>query len=76
MAKQHTMNVSLTPVLARQVQARVQSGKYATASEVVREGLRLLAERDKDRAAALRDLRKSLRKAERQIDETGGISSR
>ena len=37
-----TLNVSLTPELERFVTARVASGRYQTASEVVRAGLRLL----------------------------------
>jgi len=40
------MNVSLTPELERFVQGKVQSGLYNNASEVVREGLRLLKETD------------------------------
>jgi len=40
------MNVSLTPELERLVNRKVKSGMYQTASEVVREGLRLLKERD------------------------------
>jgi antitoxin ParD1/3/4 len=40
------MNVSLTPQLEQLVSDRVKSGMYQTASEVVREGLRLLQERD------------------------------
>lgn len=39
------MNVSLTPKLKRFVQSRVKSGEYSTSSEVVREALRLLQER-------------------------------
>ncbi|HYL73607.1 MAG TPA: type II toxin-antitoxin system ParD family antitoxin [Bryobacteraceae bacterium] len=41
------MNVSLTRELERLVNDKVKSGMYQTASEVVREGLRLLKERDK-----------------------------
>ena len=37
-----SLNVSLTPELERFVSARVASGRYQTASEVVRAGLRLL----------------------------------
>jgi len=48
------MNVSLTPELEKLVQEKVASGLYQTASEVVREGLRLLKERD-DRQTALRE---------------------
>ncbi len=40
------MNVSLTPELERLVNDKVESGLYQTASEVVREALRLLKERD------------------------------
>ncbi|MCU0613100.1 MAG: type II toxin-antitoxin system ParD family antitoxin [Candidatus Eisenbacteria bacterium] len=41
------MNVSLTPKLERFVQEKVASGLYASASEVVREALRVLEERDR-----------------------------
>jgi antitoxin ParD1/3/4 len=40
------MNVSLTPELEQYVNKRVQSGLYHSASEVIREGLRLLKEKD------------------------------
>jgi antitoxin ParD1/3/4 len=40
------MNVSLTPEFERLVNEKVESGLYQTASEVVREALRLLKERD------------------------------
>ena len=40
------MNVSLTPELERLVNEKVESGLYQTASEVVREALRLLKDRD------------------------------
>ena len=43
------MNVSLTPELERLVNEKVESGLYQTASEVVREALRLLKERDHTR---------------------------
>lgn len=49
------MNVSLTPELERLVQDKVASGLYQTASEVIREGLRLLKERDDRQRAALRE---------------------
>jgi antitoxin ParD1/3/4 len=47
------MNVSLTPELEKFVSAKVQSGRYNSASEVVREALRLLEEHDAERAAQL-----------------------
>ncbi len=45
-----TMNVSITPQLAAFVHERVATGRYRSASEVVRAALRLLedAERDRD----------------------------
>ena len=53
-----TLNVSLSPHLAKFVRSRVESGRYATASEVVREALRWFAERarDADDAPTLLDL--------------------
>jgi antitoxin ParD1/3/4 len=47
------MNVSLTAELDRYVHSKVQSGRYNSASEVLREALRLLQERDEFRAAQL-----------------------
>ena len=43
------MNVSLTPELDRFVAGKVESGRYNSASEVVREALRLLEEHDRAR---------------------------
>ena len=43
------MNVSLTPELEKFVGGKVESGLYNNASEVVREGLRLLKEHDEIR---------------------------
>jgi antitoxin ParD1/3/4 len=40
------MNVALSPDLAALIDKKVKSGCYASASEVVREALRLLEERD------------------------------
>ena len=37
-----SLNVSLTPELEEYISSKVQSGSYTSASEVVREGLRLL----------------------------------
>lgn len=41
-----TKNISLTPELDRFIDDRVESGLYESASEVVREGLRLLRHRE------------------------------
>ena len=50
------MNISLTPELEQLVTDKVGSGMYQTASEVVREGLRLLKERDLQMEALRRDV--------------------
>ncbi len=47
------MNVSLTRELEEFVNSKVQTGRYNSASEVVREALRLLEERDRAYAARL-----------------------
>lgn len=51
------MNVSLTPELEQVVNEKVSSGQYQTANEVVREGLRLLVERDQRAESLRRDVR-------------------
>lgn len=47
------MNVSLTPELEKFVAGKVESGRYTSASEVVREALRLLEQHDRARGAEL-----------------------
>jgi antitoxin ParD1/3/4 len=47
------VNVSLTPESEQFVSAKVQSGRYNSASEVVREALRLLQDHDEAHAAQL-----------------------
>lgn len=42
------------------VKAQVQQGRYASASEVIREGLRVLEEREQFRAMKLEALRKAI----------------
>lgn len=51
------MNVSLTPRLEQFVDKKVREGTYQTASEVVRDALRLLVERDQRGALELQRLR-------------------
>jgi antitoxin ParD1/3/4 len=58
------MNVSLTPELERLVNDKVTTGMYQTASEVIREGLRLLKQRD-DFEALRRDVRAGFEAIER-----------
>ena len=58
------MNVSLTPELEQLVVEKVKSGMYQTSSEVIREGLRLLKERDE----RLKSLRSDIRAGLEAID--------
>ena len=59
------MNVSLTPELEQLVNEKVNSGMYQTASEVIREGLRLLKERDSRLAQLRADIRAGFESVER-----------
>jgi len=70
-----TMNVSLPQGLADFVEKEVQSGAYSTASEVVRDGLRLLSE---ERAAYEEKLAILRREIQVGIDdlEAGRISTK
>lgn len=80
MARRTSINVSLTPQLERFVARKVAAGRYGTASEVVREGLRLLEERDRERDARLDEIRRKIsvgleqlqRGEARPADEVGG----
>jgi antitoxin ParD1/3/4 len=68
------MNVSLTPELEQFVSQKVESGMYQTASEVIRDGLRLLREKDELRQRKLDDLRKDLAVGLEQADQ-GKVSA-
>jgi antitoxin ParD1/3/4 len=56
------VNVSLTPELEQYIQEKVASGLYYSASEVVREGLRLLKEREQLQQVRLQELRNDIQK--------------
>lgn len=56
------MNVSLTPELEKLVERKVKTGRYQTASEVIREALRALEERDQLAMLRLTELRKEVQK--------------
>ncbi len=54
------MNVSLTSELEQYVHEKVNSGMYYSASEVIREGLRLLKEREQLQQIRLQELRQDI----------------
>ncbi len=56
-----TMNVNLSPQLEDMVRQKVASGLYTSASEVVREALRMMEAQDQLRAAKLEQLRQDIR---------------
>ena len=66
------MNVSLTPELEKLVSERVRSGMYSSASEVVREALRLLTEHEGVRRQKLEELRKEIQIGLDQIERGEG----
>ena len=69
------MNVSLTPELERFVSTKVESGRYNSASEVVREALRLLEEYDAARAGQLAEFNQELGRRLVAIDRGEGVNS-
>ncbi len=56
------MNVSLTPELEAFVHDKVASGRYTSASEVIRESLRLLEDEDRTKKRNLEALRLDLQR--------------
>jgi len=67
------MNVHLTPELEQLVQTKVQSGRYNSASEVVREALRLMEQKDELRTIQLQELRNRLDKGLGQAERGEGV---
>lgn len=67
------MNVSLTPRLEELVRQKVASGMYTSSSEVVREALRLLEERDQIKEMKLAGLRAEIEKGIDSLERGEGI---
>ena len=62
------LNVSLTEELVSFVKSKVQSGRYTSSSEVVREALRLMEKQEQHEAEKLQWLREAWRKGEESGD--------
>jgi antitoxin ParD1/3/4 len=62
------MNANLGPVLEHFVSELLDSGLYQSQSEVIREGLRLLKEREELKQVHLEELRKQIARGIRQAD--------
>ncbi len=67
------MNISLTPEFESMIQEKVKSGMYHTASEVIRDALRLMQEQDQFRQMKLENLRREIDIGLKQI-ERGEVS--
>jgi antitoxin ParD1/3/4 len=68
MANRTTVNISLTPELDAFLQSRVSSGRYQTASEVVREALRMLERVERERERAFHQLQAKLERGAGQAE--------
>lgn len=68
------MNISLTPELERRISQKLESGLYTTASEVVREGLRLLFEGAQTHEARLARLEADIAVGLDQLDRGEGLA--
>ena len=68
-----TMNVSLPKALAEFVEEAVASGQYGTASEVVRDGLRLLRQEREAHEERIAILKREVQRGVDQI-EAGQLS--
>lgn len=68
MDKKQTINVSFTPAQAAFLAACVESGRYRSTSEVVREALRLLEDQHDRREAELERARALVHEGAAQVD--------
>lgn len=68
-----TRNINLTEHFDRFIEDEVGSGRYGSASEVVREGLRLIERRKQEDRAKLQWLRGAVREGLDQLDRSEGM---
>jgi antitoxin ParD1/3/4 len=69
------MNVSLTEELERRVEERVRSGLYTSASELIREALRLFFQFDEARRQQVEELNRRIAAGLAQLDRGEGVSA-
>lgn len=67
------MNISLTPELNDLVKNKVKSGLYISASEVIRDALRLLKSRDEFHREKITALKHDIRKGASSLDAGLGV---
>ena len=71
-----TRNVNLTEHFDRFVEAGITSGRFSNASEVVREGLRLLEQREQEDKAKLKWLRAAVKEGFDDIERGDYVTLR
>jgi antitoxin ParD1/3/4 len=69
------MNVSLTPELERFITEQVESGLYRSASEVVRDAVRMLERAVVEREVKLEALRRAIEVGLGELDRGEGVSA-
>lgn len=67
------MNISLAPELDKMVRQKVKTGMYSSASEVVREALRLLQAQEVLQQQKLEALRMEVQKGVASLDACKGV---
>lgn len=70
------MNVSLTPELEKFVATKVESGRYTSASEVVREALRLLEWEEMSRKEKIEEFNRELKRRIEALDRGEHVTSK
>ena len=72
MPASHARNIALTPQLSAYIDELVDSGEYMSASEVLRDGLRLLKVQRDRRAAELNEIQERISAGLDQLDRGEG----
>ncbi len=70
------MNINLKPEQEQFIQAKLETGKYATAYEVIVEALHLLEKRDKHYEKWVEETRKKVAVGIAQLDRGEGIDGK